>query len=312
MSKRVDLSDYLQAPESSASQGQDQDQDQDHHDGELPLYRQVTETSSGSSYREPPDPFSDGGPQSPLTPLTPSFTSPAKVLDPDAPPLYSLHDTQAQSFSLRGSLIYSESPSYTPRFQLSQRLTKTGKPYQLRVRRLLTSESRRLSLPANGKGKGKEKQRVLDYDDETTMYIITNPSILSGLKGAVEIKGCRSSCVRGAVHMEVGTRLKGKVFKFVHVTRNATADYLLEENEKRMQKYGYRASEEWNRELLFTLKPDRKGLRWIHADGRVIAIDDEDGFRLQGNETGEVERQMRDLLVTCWTAKNWVVGNVCI
>lgn len=89
---------------------------------------------------------------------------------------------------------------------------------------------------------------------------------MAGAGGAagIEIRGCRASTLPGLVRLEKGSSLTaGKWWKFWHLTRNKANDSLREENEKKMQKYGYHADEEWNRQVLFRLM-----LSW---DGRTLS-----------------------------------------
>lgn len=84
-----------------------------------------------------------------------------------------------------------------------------------------------------------------------------------------------------------------------------------------MLKYGYHASAEWNRELLFRV---RKG-RWRDDAGHIVAVEagENEGERefriveeeIEGQEMGNgsygVSGPRRDLLVACWMARVWTV-----
>ncbi|KAJ9654338.1 hypothetical protein H2201_009017 [Coniosporium apollinis] len=266
----------------------------------------------------------------------------------DLPPTYTPLDDNATTFALHAPLIYTtSSSSHTPRYQLSVLTTKSGKPYQLRIRRLLATESRRLSLarsysapgyvesatpisptssgsplspvspvsPGPSRGSiGGRRDSAVAYDNDGTLYEAKNVSALGGWAGAggaagIEIRGCRASTLPGLVRLEKGSSLTaGKWWKFWHLTRNKANDSLREENEKKMQKYGYHADEEWNRQVLFraNAKLGRKDVEWCGGDGRVVAVESGEAFRI----LGQLDGLMRDLLVACWAARCWSSGEM--
>jgi hypothetical protein len=264
------------------------------YDEQPPLYKERTNDSLlAAAYTAS---TSSSPPQSPLSPTTPSSITFGSPLD--LPPTYSSHETQAQSFVIQDELIYSTSTSHTPRYQLSKRTTKSGAAYQLRIRRLLNAESRRLSLRSGDKG------AQVEFDNEGTMYIISANSAVGG-KG-LDIKGCRASTLRGKVVVE---RRNG-VIRFTHMTRNAARDSLNPENEKRMQKYGYRPQDEWDSDPLYSVKRTAEQDEWKDRFGKLVATEQNGEFKIMGNSVGEVDRAIRDLLVTCWTAARWRDGQV--
>ncbi|EON64354.1 hypothetical protein W97_03585 [Coniosporium apollinis CBS 100218] len=264
----------------------------------------------------------------------------------DLPPTYTPLDDAATTFALHAPLIYTiSSSSHTPRYQLSVLTTKSGKPYQLRIRRLLATESRRLSLarsysapgyvesaahvspvpPASrgspvspGPSRGSiasisgRRDSAVAYDNEGTLYEAKNVSALGGWAGTsvaagIEIRGCRASTLPGLIRLEKGSSLTaGKWWKFWHLTRNKANDSLREENERKMQKYGYHADEEWNRELLYRAKAGKGEVEWAGGNGRVVAVECGEAFRI----LGQLDGGMRDLLVACWAARCWSLGEM--
>lgn len=131
------------------------------------------------------------------------------------------------------------------------------------------------------------------YDPDSTMYTISS----------YEMHGLRSSTLSGSIRLESGkTVFGGKWTKIWHLTKSKTRDSLNAENEARMQKYGYKADEEWDKRLLFFI---RRGI-WEDADGRHVAFEDdgEEGtcFEILGQTLGP----RKDLLVSCWIYRVWM------
>jgi len=93
------------------------------------------------------------------------------------------------------------------------------------------------------------------------------------------------------------------------VTRNSANDSLKKENERKMQKYGYRADDEWDKKLLFSTSMRlRQGgkIDWRDGQGDIIAAEQSDTFRI----VKEVDQVTRDALVTCWVARRWAAGSL--
>ncbi|OCL06279.1 hypothetical protein AOQ84DRAFT_390292 [Glonium stellatum] len=201
----------------------------------------------------------------------------------DEPPGYAPLDVLANNFTLSAPLIYATRTSNTPRYQLYQEFTKSGKPSKLHIRRLLPSESRAHSLPS---GNLQVLPRI-SYDEDGTMYTISE----------YDMRGLRESTLRGIIKIEQGSGLRGRYCKFWHLTKNAANDMLRSENEAKMQKYGYHVRDEWNKDLLFCIK---KG-KWKDDIGDVVAIEQDMDFKIQTIVNG----MRRDLLVACWVARIW-------
>lgn len=92
------------------------------------------------------------------------------------------------------------------------------------------------------------------------------------------------------------------------MTKNAAKDSLRKENERRLQKYGYHADDEWNKKLLFSImaKPREDKADWTNADGVIIATEWNDGLEI----VKDVDQRLRDVLVTLWTARRWAGGTL--
>ena len=211
--------------------------------------------------------------------LRPSFVS------LDRPPDYAPLDALANSFTLHAPLIYANKTSNSPRYQLYQEYTKSGRPAKLHIRRLLPSESRAHSLPSANI----QALPRISYDEDGTMYTISS----------YDMRGLRDSTLRGIIKIEQGSGLRGRYCRFWHMTKNAANDMLRAENEAKMQKYGYRAEDEWNKDLLFCVK---KG-KWKDNWGDVVAIEEGKDFKIQT----VVDGPRRDLLVASWVARIWSV-----
>ncbi|KAF2435488.1 hypothetical protein EJ08DRAFT_339828 [Tothia fuscella] len=230
-------------------------------------------------------------------------TNEAESVGSSTLPLYTAFDETIKSFTLQTPFIYTlpKESSPRPRYQLSQEHSKSGKLWRLRIRRLLPTESRRLSIPTPGR-----TPRV-DFDDDTTLYLIENLGALSVFKGQnIEIRGRRAKTLPG--HITIRS-YEDRKSEFWHMTRNPAGDSLRKENERKMQKYGYRSDQEWNRKLLFSAVTRIRGEKvdWQDENDRVIATETlEGGFDVIDG----VNEKTRDALITCWVARRWGAGNL--
>jgi hypothetical protein len=219
--------------------------------------------------------------------------------DAPLPPAYTAFDETINSFILEAPLIHTvDNNSSRPRYQLSQEFSRSGKLYRLRIRRLLPTESRRLSVPATSKA------RSVEFDDDTTLYAITNLRGLSIFKSQnIEIRGRRANTLPGHISLR---DVDGK-WEFSHVTRNPAGDALKKQNERKMQKYGYRPTDEWNTKGLFlaVARSSDGKIDWQDEKGQVVAVEAPGRFDI----TKEVDQRTRDTLVTCWIARRWSGGN---
>ena len=209
--------------------------------------------------------------------------SPQLCPDAELPPAYSAHDENVTSFSLKAPYIYATTTANVPRYHLFAEYTRSGKPDRLCIRRLLRTESRRLSLSCI---KGTKIPHI-DYDQDTTLYIIRNEHIRGRQKGTLP----------GHVKLERGM---GKC-KFWHMTRNEAGDALKKENERKIQKHGYHSRDEWHKNLLFAVQK----CEWRDRTGSVVARETRDGFTTE-RVLGISER---DVLITCWAAKRWYAAH---
>ncbi|KAF2840416.1 hypothetical protein M501DRAFT_1002768 [Patellaria atrata CBS 101060] len=228
--------------------------------------------------------------------------------DVDLPPAYASVDTRASVFRADPPLLYSCDFSHTPRYQLHLNLTQSGKPYQLRIRRLRPSETRRLSLisaVSSASSSGSRSRCGIDYEDDCTLYEIKNVAAFGGT--GIEIRGCRLSALPGYIKLEKCTGLTGRYWRFWHMTRNPNADSLREENERKMQKYGYHADNEWYRDLLFDVRFKKKQIVWTDIAGYVVAraVSIEPGSEITVQV--DLPPKMKDVLLTCWVAHSWSV-----
>ncbi|KAJ4298859.1 hypothetical protein N0V90_004102 [Kalmusia sp. IMI 367209] len=190
----------------------------------------------------------------------------------DLPPTYTPADALARNFVLSAPFICTTRTSNLPRYHLKQDLSHSGKPTKLSMRRLLPAEARALSHSSS----------LPLYDDSTTLYtcIVQAPLTTTNFSRTFEMRGRRSSALSGIVTFHSSKNLLGRGgVKVWHWTRSATRDALRPENEARMNKYGYRAEEEWNKRLLFSVKGVFGGWEWEEVaweDGKGIEkhIDD--------------------------------------
>jgi hypothetical protein len=223
--------------------------------------------------------------------LGPSLTAPPILFPSEPPPDYAPVDVLASSFRLDAPLIYATQTSNTPRYQLLQEFTRSGKPRKLSIRRLLPTETRCASLPSAPL----PPVKTLQYDEDGTMYTITSYGM----------KGHRSSTLAGSIQLESGKRLLGgqRTKIWLH-TKNARRSCLNPENEARLIKYGYHTDDEWDKRLLFSVK---RGV-WMDGDGRKVAIEEDN--RAQFEVLGRVDRKQRDLLVSCWIMRAWMMWEI--
>jgi hypothetical protein len=211
------------------------------------------------------------------------ITAPPILVPSEPPPEYAPVDALASSFRIDAPLIYATKTSKSPRYQLLQEFTRSGKPRKLSIRRLLPSETRSTPLPALDK--------TIRYDEDGTMYTITPR----------EMRGHRASTLAGSIQLESGRNvLGGKWTKIWLLTKNARRNSLNPENEARILKYGYHADDEWDKQLLFSIK---RGV-WVDGEGRSVAVEEDVGrlFEVLEKATGK----RRDLLVSCWVMKAWI------
>jgi hypothetical protein len=237
---------------------------------------------------------------------------------PAPPPTYSALDSQVTDYTLHAPMIIC--PGLSARYHLSlERTAKGKKPFRIMIRRLLPTESRRLSRTLSNASSAStddsslpvdpQQQKLMDdvrFDRESTMYMITKLSLLGvGGSDEFEIKGCRASTVPGHIHL---SRSMGR-WEFWHYRRNPAGDALRPENRAKMEKWGYKSEDEWTRTLLFTVGASKRDrLRWRRGNGVLMAAEEEPDGSLSFVRVPEL--RTRDLLVTCWVARRWSEGTL--
>jgi len=219
-------------------------------------------------------------------PLHHAITAPASL-----PPPYRALDPLPTHLTLAAPLIHastSTSSTSVPRFHLSQTLTKSGRPLTLSIRHLLPTESRCLSSGS--------QTLCPCYDDDITLYHISRHGM----------RGLRAGTLGGNIQLTSGAGVKGRWWRFWHVVRSRKYDALDPANEPKMQKYGYRAEDEWEKRVLFLV---RRG-KWLNGDGEKVAVEIDEkkkgvskGLRIL-DAVGDKSR--RDLVVACWVMRVWM------
>lgn len=234
------------------------------------------------------------------------LTSFRNALEHEFPPLYTAFEDKVQTLTYHHPYIIATSANGTtyPRYHVRVEHTKSGKPFRLQIRRLLKHESRRLSSAFVRRDSAVE---TCDFDSDMALYLVENVSGLDFLSrsSSMEIRGRQNRTLPGYISLDIGR----SGARFWHITPNAKGDALREENERKMQKFGYKPKNEINKVLLFSIagKFVSKDVEWRDVDGNVVAKE-----RVGGdlNFTADVSSQMRDILITCWLTKNWAAGTL--
>lgn len=225
----------------------------------------------------------------------------------ELPPTYTPFDEWAKVFSMCGSVINTVSAERLekPRYQLKQQLSKSGRLWHLQIRRLLPSESRRLSMSS-------ASVSSVDFDVDTMLYDAENLAALYALRNRMEvqIKGRKAGTLQG--HIELCDKGRDG-FEFKHCTRPAAKHWSREENIKKMNRWGYRSDMELEKTSLFTCRNiGRDGnAEWRQKDELTdvvvtVAVEMDGELVLQK----QVSERVRDVLVTCWATKHWAMGNL--
>lgn len=219
-------------------------------------------------------------------------------------PKYTAFDETIGAFELDVPLILARNSdgATRPRYHLSQEFTKSSKPWRLKIRRLLPTESRHLSIPNTSSS----RTRVIDYDDDTTLYIIEDQGALNPFKRrSVEIRGRRAKTISGIIKLQSGGRSAGSC-DFWHMTRNAAKN---SSRVEKMQKYGYHADDEWEKKKLYSSNSrlgTAKEIVWKNEHGKIVANEDGDAFEVMR----DVDQKTKDALVTCFVARRWASGKL--
>ena len=205
-----------------------------------------------------------------------------------------------QSFTLKGRHIYETSGNpATPTYHLSTRNTQSGKPWQLAISRVLPSEMRRLSeAPV-------DNQPFIRYDDDLTLYAgeKMHIPISLGQKPLLVVRGHKRGTVRGSIILEKNHG----AYKFWHMIpiRRPLTQAENERIQAQMHRRGYRDSDDWKKELLFSVVQKRSSRESEWTDERKVVVGVEKDGKL--NVMRAVESELADLIVACWACKNFVL-----
>lgn len=239
-------------------------------------------------------------------------------------PTLRLTAAAAQSFIMNEKFIYATSTvPATATYHLATRNTRTGKPWQLSISHLLPSEVRRLSTTttttttesssttSSSATATPSSLPFIKYDDDLTLYTgerITVPLSI-GQKPLLCIRGRRRGTVPGTVVVEK-TLGRSRTYKFWHMTtiHRALSEAETERMQALMHRRGYRTSDDWRKELLYTAQgkgsKEMGEMEWTNAEGEVVASERDGQLMILGQaEEGEAER---DLLIACWASRNFV------
>lgn len=259
---------------------------------------------------------------------------------PPIPPGYARHDPTASTFLMHSPFIYSSSGSspQTPAYQLATRLSKAGRPYQLRIRPLDHLESRTLAF-SGGPHHRNPGRLLMRYDEEHTMYLLQVMQLMGGFgvpglgfgpSWRVEMHrdpnrgggGGGGGAGRGFIRFEGGGFLgMGRGFmrksgcKFWYMTRKSEREREAQAESK--MSYGYQPEFEWNRRLMFSVEKRRgalglggrsKGYEWKDGRGRVVAVESAEGRLDLSRVAASMSPQSRESLLACWVGKSWASG----
>ncbi|KAI3390853.1 hypothetical protein diail_8543 [Diaporthe ilicicola] len=258
---------------------------------------------------------------------------------PPIPPGYARHDPTASTFLMHSPLIYSSSGSspQTPAYQLDERLSKAGRPYQLRIRPLDHLESRMLAFSGNGFFR-RDSGQFLRYEEEHTLFLLQVMQLIGGF-GVPGLGFGPSWRVemhrdpnhdhggnRGFIRFEGGGFLgMGKGFmrksgcKFWYMTRKSERERGAQAESKLSARYGYQPEFEWNRRLMFSVEKRRgalglggrsKGYEWKDGKGRVVAVESAEGRLDLSRVAASMSPQSRESLLACWVGKCWASGTL--
>ncbi|OAA38747.1 hypothetical protein BBO_06994 [Beauveria brongniartii RCEF 3172] len=218
--------------------------------------------------------------------------------------------TTHESFLLCEKFIYATSctPS-TAVYHISTRNTRSGKPWQLALSRLLPSETRLLSSTSSS-----SPPPLIKYDDDLTLYTgekLAVP-ISIGQKPLLCIRGRAGGSSSSSTIIAEKTLGRSRTYKFWRMTPIRRPLNKAEEDRMQtlMHKRGYRTSDDWRKELVYTAQQGRAGgaaaatTEWTDERGVVVARESDGQLVMGGAEA--VGASARDLLVACWASRNFV------
>ncbi|OAQ69231.1 hypothetical protein VFPPC_13814 [Pochonia chlamydosporia 170] len=214
-----------------------------------------------------------------------------------------------QLFTLTGRFIYETTAGLSlPTYHISTRNTQSGKPWQLQLSHMLPSEARRVREAASD---GSEEP-FIRYDEDLTLYAgeKLNVPISLGRKPLLVIRGQKKGTVQGSVIME----RSGRSYKFWHMVpiKHALTQAETQRMQALMHRRGYRDSDDWKKKLLLYVQERPAAgsgkLAWCDASG--VAVADETGDKL--NIADETDIEKRDLIISCWACKNFVLDTASL
>lgn len=220
-------------------------------------------------------------------------------------PSASMH---GESFIMNEKFIYSTATTpAAATYHLSTRNTQSGRPWQLQISHLLPSETRRLAIATSSQA----TLPFIRYDEDLTLYTGERLSVpfAIGQRPLLCIRGRGKGTLPGTVVVEK-TLGKSRLYRFWHMTPRRRPLTVVEEERMQalMHRRGYRDSDDWNKELLYTAQgkgsKEMAEVEWMDERGVVVAME-RDGQLVMIGE-GEEEQDRRDLLVACWASKNFV------
>lgn len=239
-----------------------------------------------------------------------------------SPPDYARQDPDVRCFSLQAPFISAApllpsstaSCSSVPRYQLAQLRSSLGKPYKLSLRRLTTTESRRASLALSSSSSSSfdsrrtSRHERVDFDDDLAVYEVSNTDALHRFSSTtnVHIRGCKARTLRGHIELADLSKRTGAC-RFWHLRRKD--DAAIDASQGKMRKWGYKAEDEWNKDLLFvagTESAKSPGRPWKDGVGKLVAV--ESGSDLEF--VGSVGQREKEALLACWATRRWVLNQL--
>ncbi|KAL6710308.1 hypothetical protein ACN47E_009254 [Coniothyrium glycines] len=204
----------------------------------------------------------------------------------------SLLGDAATTYKLKSPFIHTTRLPHVPSYQLQHILDQSGRPAEVRVRRLQSYETRSCSVPAVHAAKSPR----ITYIEKDTLFSISDFDMHDHVSG---------SCVQ----MSSGRTLWGREWtRFWQVKR-----YQLQDNEdvgegSKSLRRASKDSFETTRKLLFVV---RKGV-WEDAEGITVAHEEVDGCRRELSilDAAAKDASMRDSVVACWLMRIWMTEGI--
>ncbi|ATY62909.1 hypothetical protein A9K55_008834 [Cordyceps militaris] len=202
-----------------------------------------------------------------------------------------------ESFLLGDKFIYATSSTpASAAYHLSPRRTRSGQPWQLAISHVLPGEARLLSSPC---------APLIRYDDDLTLHTGEKLSVPFSI-GPTPLLCIRGRGLAGGT-VVVKTMRRGYGFWHMTPLRRPLTRVEEERLQAVMHRRGYRTSDDWRRELLYTARRGREGrgeVVWLDARGVVVARESDGQLVVGGAEA--MEASAKDLLVACWASRTFV------